>query len=283
MSKNELVIPPLKWAGGKRQLLPEIRKMIPKKFGHYYEPFLGGGAVLFDIQPKTAFVNDFNSELINFYETIRDSSGDVISLLSGYENTKEFYYRIREIDRDLEKFLSLSRIERAARVHYLNKTCYNGLFRVNSVGQFNAPFGFYKNPNMTNDIVITAVGKYLSENNIHFSTGDFEEALKGAKKDDFVYLDPPYDDLGDDTSFTGYTKTGFSKEDQKRLKKVCDELNDRGVMFLLSNSSTDFVNELYSGYTIRRITARRNINSIGDERGAIDEVLVSNYDQTNKE
>jgi len=275
--KNRLVQPFLKWAGGKRQLISEIEKYIPKGFKTYYEPFLGGGAVLFHLQPKKAIVNDYNSELINVYNVIKNNIDDLINDLKKHKNEEEYYYKVREMDRTGE-IEQLSDIEKASRIIFLNKTCYNGLFRVNSRGEFNTPFGRYKNPNIINEITLRAVSKYLNENDITFLNVDFEEALKGIRKDSFVYFDPPYYPVSDSSNFTGYTFDGFSEDDQIRLKKVCDKLTDKGVKFLLSNSSAKFITDLYADYKIVRVRASRSINSVADKRGEIDEILVMNYE-----
>lgn len=277
VNKNKLVRPFVKWAGGKRQILPEILQSIPHKFNKYFEPFVGGGALFFELQPKEAVINDLNSELINLYKVIKNNPKELIDELKLYQNTSDYFYKIRELDRN-PNFDKLSEIKKASRILYLNKTCYNGLFRVNSQGQFNVPFGNYKQPNIINDIVIMAVSNYLNSANLLMLSGDFEESLKKAKKNDFVYLDPPYDPVSEISSFTGYTLNGFGKDEQKRLKNVCDRLNEKGVKFLLSNSYTDFINELYKKeYNINIISASRSINSIGDKRGKISEVLIRNY------
>lgn len=278
MKYSKLATPIVKWVGGKRQLLPEIKKYIPNRISTYYEPFLGGGAVLFDLQPKKAIVNDINEELINLYNVVKEHAEELIEDLKKYENNSEYFYKIRELDRNKEVFLKLSNIERASRIHYLNKTCYNGLFRVNMAGQFNSPFGNYKNPNITNQITIRAVSKYLNDANIQFKCGDYEDALKGIRRGSFVYFDPPYDPVSDSSNFTGYAKGGFDRNEQTRLKLLCDKLNLKGVNFLLSNSSTEFILDLYKDYNIEIIKAKRSINSNGDERGEVDEVLVRNYE-----
>lgn len=276
-SKNRLVQPFVKWAGGKRQLLNEIEKYIPKKITTYYEPFLGGGAVLFHLQPKKAIVNDSNSELINVYLTIKNNVDELIADLSKHKNEEEYYYKVREMDRTGE-LEHLSNVQRASRIIFLNKTCYNGLFRVNSQGHFNVPFGRYKNPNIVNDVVLKAVSKYLNENDITFLNGDFEDALSGIRKGAFVYFDPPYYPLSDSSSFTGYTLDGFSKDDQIRLKAVCDKLHERGIKFLLSNSSAPFIIDLYKDYKIEFVGANRSINSVAENRGEVQEILVRNYE-----
>ena len=253
MKYSKLATPVVKWVGGKRQLLPEIKKYIPKRISTYYEPFLGGGAVLFDLQPKKAIVNDINEELINLYRVVKEHAEELIEDLKKYENDSEYFYKIRELDRNEEVFSKLSNIKRASRIHYLNKTCYNGLFRVNMAGQFNSPFGNYKNPNITNEITIRAVSKYLNDANIQFKCGDYEDALKGIRRGSFVYFDPPYDPVSDGSNFTGYAKGGFDRNEQTRLKLLCDKLNLKGVNFLLSNSSTEFILDLYKDYNIELI------------------------------
>ncbi len=222
----------MKWAGGKRQLLPEIRKYVPKRINTYYEPFIGAGAVLFDIQPKRAVINDINSELASVYNVIKNNVDELIEDLKKHENDKDYFYEIRDLDRQ-EEYKNLSPVQRASRIIYLNKTCFNGLFRVNSQGQFNVPFGKYKNPQIVNEIVLRAVHNYLSSNNVTILNGDFETAVEKAKKGDFVYFDPPYDPVSDTSSFTGYSLDGFNKDDQRRLKYLFVELDKRGVNVLL--------------------------------------------------
>jgi DNA adenine methylase len=279
VTTNKLVRPFLKWAGGKRQLLPEIKNYVPKKYNTYYEPFLGGGAILFNLQPKNATINDSNTELINCYEVIRDSLEELIEDLKKHENNESYYYEMRELDRTTTYKDNYDKIKRASRILYLNKTCYNGLFRVNSQGQFNVPFGRYKNPNILDEAVLRAVNKYLNNNKVKIFNTDFEKAVLDAKKGDFVYFDPPYDPVSNTASFTGYDVNGFDKEEQKRLKSVFDDLTSRGCQALLSNADTDFIIKLYgSRYKIEKISATRAINSNALKRGKITEVLVRNYE-----
>jgi DNA adenine methylase len=279
---NPLVRPFLKWAGGKRQLLPEIVKYVPKLTSKhtYYEPFIGGGALLFELQPSKAVINDRNQELINCYQVIRDLLDELMAELSKdkYSNNEKSYYDMRDLDRSTKKYAKLSAVEKAARIIYLNKTCYNGLFRVNSQGQFNVPFGRYKNPNFLDDAVLIAVNKYLNSNSVTLSNLDFEEAVKDANKGDFVYLDPPYDPVSETASFTGYDVNGFNKDEQKRLKTVFDDLNNRGCKVMMSNSCTDFILDLYKDYQIKKVRATRSINSNALKRGMVNEVLVLNYE-----
>lgn len=275
--KNKLVIPFVKWVGGKRQLLDEISLHLPDKINRYFEPFIGGGAVLFHIQPKNASINDSNKELTNLYETIKSSPEELIEHLKTHKNNSEYFYQIRKLDRNKDSYSKLTAIEKASRLIFLNKTCYNGLFRVNSAGEFNTPFGKYKNPNIVNEQTIKSVSNYLNSNNIKITTGDYEIAVKEAQKGDFVYLDPPYDPVSVSSNFTGYTKTGFNREEQERLKKLCDHLDSKGVNFLLSNSATEFIQNLYSDYTVTLVNAKRFVNSKASGRGDVNEVLVKNY------
>lgn len=275
--KNSLLQPFLKWAGGKRQLLPILKTKVPKRYNRYYEPFVGAGALLFEIQPKKAVINDINSELINCYNVIKEDLDDLIQDLSQHKNEKEYYYRVRDLDRSAD-YRNLSDIQKASRIIYLNKTCYNGLFRVNSQGQFNVPFGKYKNPKIVDEIVLKAINHYLTNNSVEIRNLDFEDALSDARTGDFVYIDPPYDPVSDTSSFTGYSVDGFGKEEQNRLKSVFDSLDERGCKVMLSNSATPFILDLYQDYHHITVEAKRNINSVADGRGKIDEILVTNYD-----
>lgn len=270
------VKPLLKWVGGKRQLLPHIHAALPQEYGRYFEPFLGGGAVLFSLTPKAATVNDLNTELITVYEVVRDEVDALIALLETYPNESEFFYQMRGLDRE-PGFAKLTRVERAARTIYLNKTCYNGLYRVNNAGQFNAPFGRYANPAICDEKTLRAVSEYLRGNDVVFANGDYAAILESTRAGDFVYLDPPYDPVNPTSNFTGYQSGGFGRPEQVRLKEVCDELNERGVFFLLSNSATDFIKELYAGYEVDIVGATRAVNSVASKRGKVDEVLVRNY------
>lgn len=270
-------MPVLKWVGGKRQLLPELRKRLPKGITQYVEPFVGGGALFFDRQPACAILNDSNTELINVYCQIRDSLDELIARLQHMDNKPEEYYRIRQQDRD-GGLATLSSVERAARIIYLNKTCYNGLFRVNSHGEFNSPFGYYKNPNIVNEPVLRAVSTYLANRKLVFRCGDYSSALKSLRKGAFVYLDPPYDPVSSSASFTGYTQSGFDADEQARLCEVCKSLNRRNIKFMLSNSDTERINTLYKDFIIDKVAAKRSINSDGNGRGEIMEVIVRNYE-----
>lgn len=272
------ISPVVKWVGGKRQLLPQIKPLVPQSMTQYGELFLGGGALLFDLQPECAVVNDLNTNLIETYEVIRDDVEALIKALSNFKNTSECYYKVREQDRDLEVYETLTKVERAARLLFLNKTCFNGLYRVNQAGEFNTPFGYYKNPDFVNQNLLRAVSEYFNEANITFLTVDYNEAAKQLVEGAFVYLDPPYDPMSLTASFTGYQANGFTRTHQEELKALCDDLNDRGIKFLLSNSATDFICDLYKDYVVTTVEARRSVNSKADRRGAVEEVLVRNYD-----
>ena len=279
MAENKLVVPFLKWAGGKRQLMPEIREMLPDGVTThpYYEPFIGGGALFFELLPKRAVINDYNEELINVYTVIRDNPSELIEDLKRHKNTAEYFYKIRAIDRQ-PLFSNLTRIERASRIIYLNKTCYNGLYRVNNAGEFNSPFGRYKNPNIVNEPVIKAVSKYLNSSQIQISSCDYALILKDTPTDSFVYLDPPYHPISESSSFTGYVQGGWDEGDQLRLRDVCNRLRDNGIKFLLSNSASDFIREIYSDYNIHIVQAKRSVNSNSSRRGQVDEFLIRNYE-----
>lgn len=277
MARSKLVTPVLKWVGGKRQLLEDIDPLLPKTISNYCEPFVGGGAVLFHLQPNNAIINDINPELINVYSTIQNHVEGLIEELKTFKNDAEYYYSVRDWDRNPEYYQTLSNIQRAARTIYLNKTCYNGLYRVNNAGEFNTPFGHYKNPNIVNEYVLRAVSKYFNDANIQMYNMDYVWVLQQVKKNGFVYLDPPYDPISSTSNFTGYAKGGFSKEDQIKLKKCCDELDKRGIQFMLSNSATEFIKDLYHDYDITIVKAKRAVNSVASSRGAVDEVIVRNY------
>lgn len=277
--KRPSLAPIVKWVGGKRQLLPEISKRIPERYGLYVEPFLGGGAVFLSQHPQKARVNDFNSELINVYKVVKESSEELIEQLKIHkarndERGSEYYYEIRALDRS-DDYAMLSDTERAARILYLNKTCYNGLFRVNSSGHLNVPYGRYKNPNIVNAAGISELHNYLNEAEVEILCGDYRKALEALPNDSFVYLDPPYMPLSRTSSFTGYTQDGFGYRDQVQLRDECVKLREKGIKFLQSNSNSPDIRDLYSGFTIETVTARRAVNSRATKRGEVKEVLIS--------
>ena len=271
--------PFVKWAGGKRQILDKLTKLIPDEFNTYYEPFIGGGALFFELSPKDAVINDSNKELMNVYEVLCNEKKfeKMCRLLNKYErkHTEEFYYEIRNIDRNEKKFNKLKDFKRAARTIYLNKACFNGLYRVNSKNEFNVPFGKKAKVNTYEGNNLTIINDYLTSNNIKLLSVDFEESVIDAKKGDFIYFDPPYD--SDTQTFNSYTEEGFGKEEQRRLARVYKELDKRGCYVMLSNHNTSLVQELYKEYNINVIEAKRNINSNGKKRGKVEEVIITNY------
>lgn len=281
MYKDPVLKPILKWVGGKRQLLLKIMPLIPDNVSVYVEPFVGGGAVLFEYQPKRAIINDYNEELINVYKVIKESPDELIKILITHKenNSKKYFYTIRAVDREENYMEKFSNVERAARTIFLNKTCYNGLYRVNSKGQFNTPYGRYKNPNIVDEQLIYAMSEYFNKNDITIMNSDYKDALKYLDKDSFVYFDPPYLPISDSSSFTSYTQNGFTFEQQIELKEQCDILHQNGIKFLLSNSDHPFIRDLYKDYYIKTVHAKRTINSRANKRGEIKEVLVYNYEE----
>ena len=278
MKKNILVAPVLKWVGGKRQLISDIEPLIPKRISTYVEPFIGGGAVLFHLQPKKAIINDYNQELMNVYQVIKDDSDGLIEVLKKHKvlDSEDYFYEIRSLDRS-EDYEKMSDVEKAGRIIYLNKTCFNGLFRVNRAGFFNTPYGKYKDPSIVNEVTIRAISNYFNSANVKFLTGDYKEALKRLRRGAFVYFDPPYMPISSSSNFTGYTEIGFDYEKQVELRDECLKLHNKGIKFLQSNSYTPEILELYSDssvFNIKIVQAKRNINSQSDKRGEISEVLI---------
>lgn len=264
--------PFIKWAGGKRQILDQIVPHFPTEFDHYFEPFLGGGAVLLHLQPAKASVSDVNAEIINAFQMIKDKPQALIKKIKSMKNNETNFYKIRK-----QKPSKLSSLARAARFIYLNKTCFNGLYRENSKGEFNVPFGHMKNATILDPVNALALSKYLNQNDIKFTCADYRQILLQAKAGDFVYFDSPYYPLTK-TSFTKYFKTDFSQKDHQDLAEVFKTLTDRGVKVLMSNSNTKFIKNLYKGFTIIEVEARRSINSQGKGRKkAKIEVLIKNY------
>ncbi len=278
MANGPVPRPFLKWAGGKTQLISELIARMPKQFSRYYEPFLGGGALFFSLyrsqKIRLAFLSDLNAELIDTYLAIRDYVDDVIAILSQYPHSKEFYYDLRI--RDPWK---MPLPERAARMIYLNKTGYNGLYRVNRQGKFNVPFGRYKSPRYCDRENLKAVSNALQ--GVSIKCVPFEKAVEQADEGDWVYFDPPYAPLSQTSNFTSYHATGFSPEDQKRLRDVCLSLTAKGVHITLSNSNAKLIRELYSipSFFISEVPANRAINSNGNRRSKITELIITAYPQ----
>src|SRR5699024_10129129 len=271
--------PFVKWAGGKRQIIDKLKQYVPNEFNTYYEPFVGGGALLFELSPKNAVINDYNRELMNVYECIKDAKKfeSMCKELNHHEtmHSEEYYYEIRNLDRDKKKFNKLADYKRAARTIYLNKACFNGLYRVNSKNEFNVPFGKKNKVNTYEGQNLGIICGFLNYNNIRLLSVDFEEAVKDAKKGDFVYFDPPYD--SDTTTFNSYTENGFGKEDQIRLSNVFKDLDKRGCFVMLSNYNTKLIRDLYKDYNFNYIEAQRNIGAKAKDRGMVEEVVITNY------
>lgn len=272
--------PFVKWAGGKRQIIEKLKNYVPDEFNTYYEPFIGGGALLFELSPKNAVINDSNEELMNVYRCLCDEEKfkKMCNLLNHYEaeHSEEFYYEIRNKDKSKKAYDRLSDYTKAARTIYLNKACFNGLYRVNKKNEFNVPFGKKTKVNTYEGSNLITVSNYLTMNNIKILSIDFEEAVKDVKAKDFIYFDPPYD--SDTSTFNSYTEEGFDRNEQIRLAKVFKELDKKGAYVMLSNHNTSLINDLYKGYNIHIIEAKRNINSNGKKRGKVEEVIITNYE-----
>ncbi len=269
--------PFVKWVGGKRQLLNQFKLLNlypPKQFdplrARYYEPFVGGGAVFFDLLPRSAFLSDLNKELITTYAVIKNNVEDLIQSLKVHKIEKEYFLKIRAFDTNM-----LSDLEIASRFIYLNRTCFNGLYRVNKKGQFNVPFGKYKRPLICDQDNLRKVSKALQS--VELRTGDYSEILDFVKKGDFIYLDPPYYPLNRTSSFTAYTKEGFLEEEQIKLRDVFFELDKKGCFVMLSNSDTSFIRKIYSDAKITEVLAGRMINANALKRGRILELVITNY------
>jgi DNA adenine methylase len=281
--KQLLTIPKpfVKWAGGKRQLIPILNDNLPKSMGTYYEPFLGGGALLFHIlserNGQKCGVSDLNSDLVLTYTTIRDKANDLIHSLKNHsknyqKDSKSYYYAIRESN-------PRSAVEKTSRLLFLNRTCFNGLYRVNSKGKFNVPLGKYTNPNIVNEENIRSVSHVLQSSKVSIKCRDFESVLNDAKKGDLVYFDPPYQPVSDTANFTSYTHKSFTITDLKRLANLCLDLDSKGCKVLLSNSDSQEVAEMFTDkqWKIKKIEANRSINSNSKKRTGHFELLIKNY------
>ncbi|ACA35630.1 TPA: DNA adenine methylase [Streptococcus pneumoniae] len=278
--KKVTLQPFTKWTGGKRQLLPVIRELIPKTYNRYFEPFVGGGALFFDLAPKDAVINDFNAELINCYQQIKDNPQELIEILKVHQeyNSKEYYLDLRSADRD-ERIDMMSEVQRAARILYMLRVNFNGLYRVNSKNQFNVPYGRYKNPKIVDEELISAISVYINNNQLEIKVGDFEKAIVDVRTGDFVYFDPPYIPLSETSAFTSYTHEGFSFADQVRLRDAFKRLSDTGAYVMLSNSSSALVEELYKDFNIHYVEATRTNGAKSSSRGKISEIIVTNYEK----
>ncbi len=272
--------PFVKWAGGKRQIANKLLQLSPEKFDTYYEPFVGGGAFLFELAPKKAVINDYNKELMNVYECIKNEDKFVLMCreLNRHEvsHSEQYYYQIRDLDKNKKKFNKIPDYKRAARTIYLNKACFNGLYRVNSHNEFNVPFGKKNQVNTYDGVNLGILYTYFNLNDIKILAVDFEDSVKTAKKGDFIYFDPPYD--SDTNTFNSYTENGFGKEEQIRLSKVFKELDKRGCYVMISNYNTSLIQELYKDYYFHYIKAQRNIGAKAKDRRCVEEVIITNFE-----
>lgn len=262
--------PFVKWAGGKGQIVEQLAAHMPEKYSAYHEPFVGGGALFFHLCPKKAYLSDLNEELVNAFLIVKSDCEKLLESLKKHENSAEYYYRIRALDPG-----SLDPLERASRFIYLNKTCYNGLYRVNRRGRFNVPFGRYKSPAYADESQLRLASTALQ--NADVRVADFEIVLDQAKAGDFVYFDPPYQPISETANFTNYTADAFDENEQRRLAAAFRELDKRGCWVMLSNSDSPLIRGLYGGFRVETVMAKRYINCKGDRRGAIPETLVLNY------
>ena len=262
--------PFLKWVGGKTQLLDQFRPLLPEMFGRYFEPFVGGAALFFALRPARSSLRDVNEELVDCYRAIRDDVDAVIAALGKHRYEESHYYKVREVDPT-----SLPRPQRAARTIFLNKTGFNGLYRVNRAGQFNVPFGRHTNPSICDEDNLRSCS--LALQGVELEVRDFRRIVRDAVAGDFVYFDPPYAPVSDTADFTAYAAGGFGWADQESLAKVFSDLTAKGVYAMLSNSDTQGVRDLYQGFAIDDVSAARNVNSNIARRGKVAEVVVRNY------
>lgn len=278
--------PFVKWVGGKRQLLSEIDSRLPSQIDAYFEPFLGGGALFFHLahKIKEAHLSDMNEDLITAYDAIRLAPDKLIYELSQHKNTQEHFQQIRDVDRHDEYKWEWTPIQKAARFIYLNKTCFNGLYRVNASGHFNVPFGRYDNPKIVDVENIYACNSVLSNPCISISTQSYCDSLKqiqtcvSSGKNVFVYLDPPYIPISVSSSFTSYTKDGFTMNDQLALKQYCDTLTSMGVKWMQSNSAAPVISTMYSGYKIDTVAVQRKVSASSTSRNVVRETIITNYE-----
>lgn len=263
--------PFIKWAGGKSQLLSQYDSLFPSTFNRYFEPFLGSAAVFFHLQPRTSFLSDVNAEIINLYRVLQDDVDALLDDLLRHRNTEDYYYQIRASAPNTD-------VERASRVLYLNKTCFNGLYRENQKGKFNVPFGNYPSPNWRDTALLRQASRLLRDC-ADIRCASFEWVLEEADSGDFVYFDPPYIPLSLTSSFTSYSATDFGISEHRRLADVVSQLHSRGVFVMLSNSDTSLVREIFNlvGFHFETVQANRAINSVGSRRGKVSEVVVRNY------
>ena len=270
--------PFVKWAGGKKQILPQLKERMPESYGRYFEPFIGGGALLLDVQPANAVINDVNSQLLNVYRQLKSDPEKVISILKEMDKSvcdKGHYLSIREIyngkilNHELDP-------ECAALTIWVNKHCFNGLYRVNSKGLFNVPYNNRATGSSMNEQNLRDIGRYLREADVEIREGDFEAACVDAEEGDFVYFDSPYVPVSTTANFTAYAKTGFGYEDHCRLAELCKHLSSKGVKVMLSNNNVELIHKLYDGFRIEPVDVRRAINRDASKRTG-EEVIITNY------
>jgi len=266
----------MKWPGGKRRVLKHIQPVTPTEFEAYYEPFLGGGAVLMDLDPKMGFASDINSELINAYNVIKSSPGSLLDELKKHEkkNDLAYFLKVRAYDRDAKLFSTMTDVEKAARAIYLNRTCFNGLYRVNASNQFNVPYGNYSDPKIVDTTNINALSSWFNKHQVVFKHQSYDQTLANVIPGSFVYLDPPYVPASPTASFTSYTSGKFNMADQEQVAETAKRLDKEGNMVLLSNSDTPIVRELYKDFTIKSIDVTRSIGASGGTRKKAGEVLI---------
>ncbi len=272
------VRPFVKWVGGKRRSLPKLMTFVPEHIETYVEPFVGGGAMLFALKFKRAIINDSNKELINAYRTIRNDVKGLIEILKDMPYELEYFKQVRAWDRDKDAFYKRSNTERAARLIYLLKTCFNGLYRVNRKNFFNTPFGKLNNPLICDVDTLMAVHEFLNTHDVEICNDDYSEILKRIPEDSFVYLDPPYAPLSMTSSFTSYQPGQWLDDDQRYLAEQCNILDIRKIKFMQSNSTAPICFDLYKHYQINTLDATRCINAQINSRGAIKELVITNYD-----
>lgn len=269
------MMPFLKWVGSKRRLLPELLARAPKSYKRYFEPFMGGGAMFFALEPEEAILGDMNAALIGMYSTLATRVEAVITRLEKHReaNVNGYYYEVREWWNE-HAVRTTDRVGAAAAFIFLNKTCFNGLWRVNQDGLFNVPKGDYKNPTIFEPAALRDAAKALG--NATLVTGPYEETTASAKEGDFVYFDPPYDPVSKTANFTSYTKDAFGKEAQRHLASHARDLANKGVHVMLSNSDTPYIRELYEGFNIDVVQRSNTVSSKGSKRGKVDEVIITN-------
>lgn len=274
------VHPFVKWAGGKTQIVNKLKELMPQQFGRYYEPFIGGDALLFSITPEHVTISDQNSELICAYKCFenKDMYKRLIDKLKEHEknHSEKYYFKIRELDRR-DDFATMDEVERAARFIYLNKTCFNGLYRVNAKGFFNVSSAKKNVVKTFNEDNFNAIKNYFTTKDVLVFNQDYAKTVETAVCGDFVYFDPPYDAFPDKNGFVNYGKNGFGRDEQIRLRDCFKQLSNRGVFVMLSNNNTPFINELYDGFNIHVVNAKRMINSDPNGRGDVQEVIITNY------